>query len=118
MYGAGFTRKAELGPYERRSASDDIKIRRENLEHNGEDLPMATDDAKAALRELAPIDGIIQSVRQALSSPATFMNNTTWRGAAADAWRSDWEARRKEIETFLDDAQAEANRLRRSLQSK
>jgi hypothetical protein len=79
---------------------------------------MATDDAKAVLAELAPIDGIIESVRQALSSPASYMNNTTWRGSEADAWRSDWEARRRTIETFLSNAQAEASRIRRSLQGR
>lgn len=79
---------------------------------------MATDDAKFVLQELAPLEGIIESVRQALSGPQTFMNHTTWRGAAADVWMADWNSRRNAIEAFLADAQAEANRLRRSLQGK
>jgi hypothetical protein len=79
---------------------------------------VATDDAKAVLQALAPLDGVIQSVRQALSAPKTYMNHTTWRGAAADVWMADWDARRRAIEAFLSDAEMEANRLRRSLQGK
>lgn len=79
---------------------------------------MATDDAKAVLQELAPLDGIIQSVQQALNAPKAFMNNTTWRGSAADTWRADWDARQRAISAFLADAQMEASRLRRSLQGK
>jgi hypothetical protein len=79
---------------------------------------MPSDDAKAILQTLAPIEGMIEAVRGALSAPASLMNNTTWRGSAADAWRGDWDGRRKAIESFLDDAQAECNRLRRQLQQK
>jgi hypothetical protein len=88
------------------------------LHQRGKVLSVATDDAKAVLQELAPLDGIIQSIRQALNAPKAYMNNTTWKGSAADAWRADWEARAKAIEAFLESAQAESNRLRRSLQGK
>lgn len=77
---------------------------------------MASDDEKAALQALAPVEEMIESLRGALSAPAALMNNTTWRGTAADAWEGDWKARRKAIEAFLVDAEAECNRLRRKLQ--
>lgn len=77
---------------------------------------MPSDDAKAALQALAPVEGMIAAVRGALGAPAALMNDTTWRGAAADAWKGDWGGRRKAIEAFLNDAEAECNRLRKQLQ--
>lgn len=79
---------------------------------------MPSDDAKAVLQTLAPIEGMIQAVRGALSAPGGLMNDTTWRGSAADAWRGDWDGRRRAIEAFLNDAQIECDRLRRQLQQK
>lgn len=78
---------------------------------------MSSDDAKNALAALAPIDGMIQAVRGSLSSPASLIGDATWRGSAADSWRSDWEARRKQIEAFLADAEHECGRLRSKLQA-
>lgn len=77
---------------------------------------MPSDDAKAALQALAPVQGMIETIRGALGAPAGLMNATTWKGAAADAWMGDWRSRRTAIEAFLNDAEAECNRLRAKLQ--
>lgn len=79
---------------------------------------MSSDDAKAALQSLAPIEGMVEAIRGALGAPAGLMNDVTWRGAAADTWKGDWGGRRKAIEAFLSDAEAECIRLRNQLQQK
>jgi hypothetical protein len=77
---------------------------------------MPSDDAKAALQALAPVEGMIAAVRGALGAPAALMNDTTWRGAAADAWKGDWGGRRKVVEAFLNDAEAEGSSSLRLLE--
>lgn len=75
---------------------------------------MATDTADEFAAKLHPVYDMINSVREALSSPSGLMGPPTWDGGKADAWRGDWNARRRDIEAFLDSALEECRQIMRS----
>jgi hypothetical protein len=78
----------------------------------GRNVPTDTADEFAA--KLQPVYAMIAAVREALSSPKGLMGPPTWYGGRADAWRGDWDARRSDIEAFLNSAQEECRSIMRS----
>lgn len=75
---------------------------------------MPTDTADEIAAKLHPVYDMISAVREALASPGGLMGPPTWYGGKADSWRGDWNARRSDIEAFLDAAQAECRNIMRS----
>lgn len=66
------------------------------------------DEVAAAL---APISGLVESVRSALGGVRGQMGNKTWDGRAADVWSQGWDARRQRIEALLQDAEWQRNQI-------
>lgn len=60
---------------------------------------------------LAPISGLVESVRSALGSVRGQMGSKTWDGRAADIWSQGWDARRQRIEALLQDAEQQRNQI-------
>lgn len=68
------------------------------------------DEVAAAL---APIPGLVESIRSALGGVRGQMGSKTWEGRAADIWSQGWEARRQKIEALLQDAEDQRNQILR-----
>lgn len=64
------------------------------------------DEVAAAL---APISGLVESIRSALGGVRGQMGSKTWDGRAADIWSQGWDARRQKIEALLQDAEQQRN---------
>lgn len=74
---------------------------------------MASDAADEIAAKLHPVYDMVNAVREALSSPGGLMGPPTWDGGKADAWRQEWDARRRAIEAFLDSAVDECRQIMR-----
>jgi hypothetical protein len=62
-------------------------------------------------RALAPVPGLIQEIRNALSTSEREMGPQTWQSSSADHWYGDWRQRRKVIESMLQVVEDERARL-------
>jgi hypothetical protein len=66
------------------------------------------DEVAAAL---APIAGLVETVRSAVSGARAQMGSKTWDGRAADDWSRGWDSRRQQIEALLQDAEEQRRLL-------
>lgn len=72
---------------------------------------MASTNYDEVAAALAPISGLVESVRSALGGVRGQMGSKTWDGRAADIWSQGWDARRQRIEALLQDAEQQRNQI-------